>query len=484
VQAAAVPTGAHLAPAARRGYDPRVTFALRTPDGTAWPRLPLPQVAQVWAAYQELDHTQWLPSAQIEEMQLVQLQALLSHCARQVPYYRRVLAEAGLADSPLQSLSDLRRVPLMTRRLYQENAADLMAQRLPPEMVQTGSSFTSGTNGVPIQVHRTDRDGVWWNALFLRDLEWSDIDPRGRLASIRLLTTKKEELPRALEGGSSPWWTRVSGMLLETGPSHAMDIRQDPRRQLEWLRGVKPDYLLSMPSNLEFLAGLVIESGEPLPGLRAIQSIGEPLSEDARERIEAGFGAPVKNLYSATEAGYIASPCPLGHGMHLHAESVLAEVLDADDRPCLPGQTGRLVLTSLHSFLNPFIRYDIMDEVTLAPGPCPCGRGLPLWTAVNGRRHPLLHLLDGGRKTSLGITLGLRRVGGVHQFQAVQKSVDRVVVYAVPDRSWRDDTAERMRQAVRDELGQEVRVDVETRERIERPSGGKLRVVVSDLEDR
>jgi phenylacetate-coenzyme A ligase PaaK-like adenylate-forming protein len=114
-------------------------------------------------------------------MQFVQLQALLSHCAKYVPYYTRILAEADLADRPLQSLSDLRRVPLMTRRIYQENAADLMARTLPPNMVKTGSSFTSGTNGVPVQVHRTDRDGVWWNALFLRDLEWSDIDPRGRL---------------------------------------------------------------------------------------------------------------------------------------------------------------------------------------------------------------------------------------------------------------------------------------------------------------
>ena len=97
---------------------------------------------------------------------------------------------------------------------------------------------------------------------------------------------------------------------------------------------------------------------------------------------------PVKNLYSTTEAGYIASPCPSGTGLHVHSENVIAEVLDERDRPCAPGQTGRLVFTTLHNFLAPFIRYDILDEVTLASEPCPCGRGLPLWTRVEGRRHP------------------------------------------------------------------------------------------------
>jgi phenylacetate-CoA ligase len=444
----------------------------------------VPQVAQVWTAYRELERTQWLSPAELEEKQLAQLRVLLQHCSRHVPYYRSVLSEAGLAEHPIQSLADLRRIPLMTRQLYQEHSADLLAGTLPDGMTKTWSGYTSGTNGVPIRVHKTDWDGMWWNALFLRDLEWSNIDPRGRLASIRLLTVKSEELARALEGGSSPFWTRVCGLLLESGPSFAMDIRQDPRRQLEWLRRVKPDYLLSLPSNLEFLAGLLRESGEHLPGLRAIQAIGEPLPSAVQEVIESSFGVPVKNLYSTTEGGYMASPCPLGHGLHLHAESILAEVLDADDRPCLPGQTGRLVFTSLHSFLAPFIRYDILDDVTLAPGPCPCGRGLPLWAGVEGRRHPLLHLPDGRRKSSMGITLGLRRVGGVHQFQIIQRGVDNVLLRIVPDLTWQESTAPRMRQVVQEELGSTCQVDVEKREVLERPNGRKLRIVINELEER
>ncbi len=459
-------------------------FQLRSLAGSVWPQLPAPGVSLVWAAYQELDRTQWFSPAELEELQLRQIRALLGHCFHNVPYYQRLLAESGLADRPIESLADFRRLPRLTRELYQAHFADLQARRLPAGVVAASKgSFTSGTNGVPIQVLKTNVESLWWNAFLLRDLEWSGQDPRGRLATIRLLAMSRDQLPRALEGMSSPAWNKLFQVLLEGGPAFAMDIRQHPQRQLEWLRSVRPNFLVTMPSNLELLAGLVEESGERLPDLKTIQAIGEPLTHATRERIEAGFGVPVTNLYSTTESGYIASSCPAGHGLHVQSENVLVEVLDADDRPCLPGQTGRLVFTTLHNFLTPFLRYEIMDEVTLAPGACPCGRGLPLWTHVEGRRHPSLQLPDGRRKSSMGITLGIRQVGGVHQFQIIQRAVEHVLLRVVPDRTWQPELAERMRQAVRDEFESPIRVDVELSEFLERPAGGKLKIVVIEMED-
>jgi phenylacetate-CoA ligase len=416
-------------------------------------------------------------------MQLKQLRVLLQHCCDQVPYYRQLLSDTGLSSRSIENLSEFSRVPLLTRELYQTHFADLQARSLPEGMITTGEGWTSGTSGVPIKVVKTNRDSLWWAAFFLRDLEWSGLDPRGRLAAIRLLAMSREELPRALAGMTFAYWTQFCQLLLETGPTHALDIRQDPRRQLAWLRQVDPDYLTSMPSNLEFLAGLLRESGSRLPRLRAIQAVGETLSAETQERIESGFGVPVKNLYSAVEAGYLASPCPAGHGLHVHAENVLVEVLDADNRPCRPGETGRLILTALHNFATPLVRYDILDDVTLAPGPCPCGRGLPLWTHIEGRRFPLLHLPGGRRKSVAALVLGVRKACGCHQFQIIQRAIDHVVIRVVPDRSWQPDHSERIRGVVRDEFEAPIRVDVEERPWLDRPAGGKLKIALIEMDD-
>ena len=459
-------------------------FQVRSLAGSVWPPIPVPEASQVWAAYRELDRTQWLTPPELEELQFRQLRALLMHCFHEVPYYRRLLTEAGMGGRPIKSFSDFRKLPILTRELYQTHFAELQARSLPPGMTAAGEAYTSGTNGVPLKVMKTNRVTLWWNAFFLRDLEWSGLDPRGRLAAIRILAMSPEQLPAALEGSTVPFWNKHLDPIIESGPSYGMDIRQDPRRQLQWLKRIHPDYLLSMPTNLELLADLLQESGERIPALKAIQAYAEPLPAVVRQRIESGFGVPVYNVYSATEAGYIASPCPTGGGLHVHSENVIVEVLDADDRPCLPGQTGRLVFTTLHNFLTPFVRYEILDEVTLALEPCRCGRGLPAWTHVEGRRYPSLHLPDGRRKSSMGTVLGIRKVGASRQFQIVQRAPDHVVVRVVPDRTWTAANAEQIRQVVRDELESPISVDVEERAYLDRPSGGKLRLVVVENEGR
>ena len=64
---------------------------------------------------------------------------------------------------------------------------------------------------------------------------------------------------------------------------------------------------------------------------------------------------------------------------------MILEILDEAGRPCGPGETGRVVLTDLHNFATPLIRYEIGDYAEAA-GPCPCGRGLPVATRLRGQR--------------------------------------------------------------------------------------------------
>jgi phenylacetate-CoA ligase len=448
-----------------------------------WRSAPGSAASPVWAAYQELDRTQWLSPAELEDLQLRQLRGLLRHCFDQVPYYQRLLSEAGIGARPVESLAEFRCLPLLTRQLYRTHFDELHARNLPAGMVGTNTRSSSGTSGVRITVPLTNRVNLWWLAFYLRDLEWSELDPLRRLAAIRFLRASGPGIPGGAQGLSLPYWSTALDPVLESGWSYGLDIRMDPRTQLAWLRRVDADYVLSMPSNLEFLAGLVAESGRRLPALKAIQAVGETLADATRQRIEAGFGVPVKNCYSATEVGYIASPCPLGHGLHVHAENVLTEVLDENNSPCLLGQTGRLVLTNLHNYLTPFVRYDIQDDVTLGPGPCPCGRGLPLLTHVSGRRHPLLHLPGGRRKIVTGVYMEVKKVGGYHQCQMIQRAVDHMILRLVPSRDWTPDHAARMRRIVQQEFGAPIRVDVETCERLELTPGGKVRRAIIEMEE-
>jgi len=85
---------------------------------------------------------------------------------------------------------------------------------------------------------------LWWHAFFLRDLDWCGVQPAGTLAAIRA-TGQATRLCRARQGVRQPTgWPRWSASFGWVGGT-LMDSRQDPRVQLQWLRRVEPDYLLS-----------------------------------------------------------------------------------------------------------------------------------------------------------------------------------------------------------------------------------------------
>src|ERR1019366_10203383 len=152
-------------------------FHLKTVPGHHWPPLPDAVFAQAWNAYLELDRTQWLDRAELEQRQLQQVRTLLTHCIANVPYYRQVLQSADVDPASIQTMEHFRRVPLLPRRVYQEKNASFVAARLPAGTTATTIMQTSGSSGTPTDTHQTNMTQLWWHAFFLRDLEWCQLDP-------------------------------------------------------------------------------------------------------------------------------------------------------------------------------------------------------------------------------------------------------------------------------------------------------------------
>src|SRR3546814_10844500 len=117
-----------------------------------------------------------------------------------------------------------------------------------------------------------------------------------------------------------------------------------------------------------------LERGIAFPRLREVRTLSELLPPETRRLCRDVWGLKIADLYSTQEAGYLALQCPEHEHYHVQSEAVLLEVLDEEDRPCRPGEVGRVVVTPLTNFAMPMIRYAVgdLDEVG---APCPCGRG-------------------------------------------------------------------------------------------------------------
>jgi phenylacetate-CoA ligase len=201
-----------------------------------------------------------------------------------------------------------------------------------------------------------------------------------------------------------------------------LHIHTDVPKQAEWLARVDPHYLVTYPSNLRAVARHCRQAGIALPNLEQISTLAEAMSPNIRRSCAEAWGAPVKDVYSAAELGVIALQCPDHEHYHVQSEGVVVEVLHASGRPCAPGEIGQIVLTPLHNFAMPLIRYAIGDHAEVGP-PCACGRGLPVLRRVLGRTRNMVTLPSGERRWPLFEPERLAEFGPIRQFQFIQKDL-------------------------------------------------------------
>ncbi|MFC1596553.1 phenylacetate--CoA ligase family protein [Planctomycetota bacterium] len=386
-----------------------------------WPGIPLGAGSTLMGLQFQLEQTQWWPAETLAALQFRQLECLLRYAYQTVPYYCRVLDAAPIDVSQPLTPECWARIPLLARQSLQDQADDLVSHGLPGEHGGTFQNKTSGSTGQQIMVTDTNANRLFWQAGTLRDHLWRQRDFSGRLVAIR--SGRSAEDPLLVK--DHPSWGPSTSQVYRTGPSTVFYQRMPIDRQAELLRALDPAYLLVYPSNAVRLAHYFRAHDLHLPNLREVMTYGESMLPETRAVCRDAWGVAVADMYSCEEVGYIALQCPQTEHYHCQSESVLVEVLDDEGRPCSPGQIGKVVLTSLHNFAMPLIRYQIEDYAEVGP-PCPCGRGLPVIKRILGRERNMATSDDGARfwpQLSPEIWGG---ISGIDELQLVQNDVDHI----------------------------------------------------------
>ena len=448
--------GAAKRPGAKRRTPPVAT----TPD-IAWPKLAQPMDAQALALQFQFQESEWWPGERLLAFQMTQIRRLLDHAARTVPFHRARLAP--LADG-LATLSAeaFREIPVMRRGDIQEAGPALFATRLPHGHGRSFAVRSSGSTGRPIAVRGT---GV--TALFLRAMTM-----RAHLWHRRDLSAKNADVRTAFAPDTAPRRARWAP-LPATGPTVRIDIALSIAEILEALIAENPAYVQTHPYTLLGLVERSRETGRRPAGLRQARVFGEALEPEVRKTIESAWGIPVIDNYSAMELGTIAHQCPESTALHVQGESVLVEVLREDGTACAAGETGTVVITALHNYATPLIRYEIGDYATVGE-PCACGRGLPLLTRVMGRARNLMILPDGNKRFPELRAGGFEQIAPIRQFQLVQRTRLDLALSLVMAEPLTVAQEARIRDLVAEKFGRGFRLAITLRDDIPRAANGKF----------
>ena len=215
----------------------------------------------------------------------------------------------------------------------------------------------------------------------------------------------------------------------------------------------------------------------------------ESRSEGGKATLRRAFGCPVRELYGATEFFPVAVEC--GHGnLHANTDWVVVEPVDSEYEPVPAGEPSDTVLiTNLVNRIQPLIRYDLGDSVTMYDEPCPCGSAFPV-IEVEGRQGDVLRFsTEEGREVPvfpLALSGVVEAVPGVRRTQIVRTAPETLSVRLDVDAG----TDERAvwREVVRgleSFLGEQnvsgVAIERDAEEPRRDPNSGKYRHVWSEL---
>ena len=422
------------------------------------------------ARLRALEQSQWWPADHLAQYRLQRLRAFLHHAQTHVPYYRQVFAEAGVTPSNIGSLTELERIPCLTKAIIRAHSDRLRSKIAGPlKRYNTGGSsgeplvFFMGKDRISHDVAAKWRATRWWG-VDIGDPEiviWGspiELGGQDRLKAVRDRVLRSHLLP-AFEMSEH----NVAGFI-------------------DTIRRIQPRMVFGYPSALAHIANYAHDHGKRLDdvGIRVAFVTSERLYDHQRALIQQVLGCPVANGYGGRDAGFIAHECPSG-GMHLSAEDIIVETVDSQGRSTRAGEAGEIVVTHLATGDFPFIRYRTGDVGMLDDTPCACGRGLPMLKEIQGRTTDFVIAQDGTVLHGLALIYVMRDLPGIKQFKIVQERIDFTRVLIVPDTHYDPGSSARIEEAFKQRLGRGVLISVECVAELPPERSGKYRYVTSHV---
>ncbi len=403
---------------------------------------------------------------------LAQVSGMVRLSRTLVPYYRDRLPHI---PAKITSFEDFAQLPLVTRDHIQEYRLRLHNNTPPDIFRSTGVATTSGSTGKPIETHGHPPAQALGQQLQYRLQRIHGFDFNARCAFIVNPEPSGRADPPEGARGSRPW-----GGSNGSGDSVFLNLLSDPKDQLDWLVRMKPKYLSTYPSNLQALVQLTQASGVRPVGLEKIVLSSEPASEELVALVSQEWGATCVLTYSAREVGLIAAGAPDKGGYHLQSENVYVEILDDGGNPCSPGVVGRIVVTTLQDLLRPLIRYEIGDYGEFAEESPDDSVTLPRLRRVVGRKRSMIRLPDGRTVWPHFEFASLLKVGGLVQWQLVQRKDLSILVRVVSRGAFSEPLRRAVTHVVQEGLPG-VTVEVQPVKEIERTRRGKYLELISEL---
>lgn len=370
------------------------------------------------SAYYFLQKSQWWSGDKHKEYQLEKVKKLLKYAYENVPYYTRLFNENNINPEYIKDLSDLKKIPYLTKEIIQDNLDDLVSKQYNKKKLNYVT--TGGSTGIPMGFYQ-DQDIDWKIECAHTANLWSrigyDIKKSSKMVILR------GNIPK--EGNFE-----YKGKNLILSSFNLLESNTDS--YIKKILDFKPDFIQAYPSTISLLSKYILDNNIDISmlNLKAIICGSENLYDFQREQLKQVFNTKVYSFYGHTEHSCLAGECEKSSFYHLQSEYGYTELINEEGYDASnEDETGEIVCTGFNNYVMPFIRYRTGDIAVNSNEKCSCGRNYKLIKKIEGRRQDYFIDKSGSKVVFTCSDDALWDVKDkIYLYQYVQNEVGKVVL--------------------------------------------------------
>ena len=419
----------------------------------------------------EYESQQWLSRDNLQLLQLDKLKQLVAYAYKHVKYYNVLWDQLDFHPNDLTELSVYEQLPFLTKDVIKENYFDLIAD---PLRATNLKKKTGGSTGVPLSFEYTEESYIRRNAVMWRGYSWANMRPGRKSTYLWGTNIGHNSLLNELK---EHFYHKAYGRQMLS----CFEMDDDKIKEyVERINKRKPEVIVSYVNPIYMLAKWIKDRGVNVHSPSSIVTGAEPLYDFQRNMIEAVFNTSVFNTYGSREFMLMASECDEHNGLHMNIDHLVIETVNANGIQ-VKGEIGEVVVTDLHNYGMPFIRYKNEDLAIINNQVCKCGRGLPVMDKIVGRTLDCIQTIDGRVLPGEFFPHFLKDFSGLEKFQVIQNTIFDLEIKLIVNDEFSAQDLEKIEAETKKILGNDINLQLNIVDDIPLTSSGKRRVTISNI---
>ena len=404
------------------------------------------------------------------EFQNEHLTKIILHAYYNVPYYHRIFDSIGLVTNDIVRLEKFNKIPILTKDNLRTHYNDLLSKDYLKRKWYQNSS--GGSTGEPTRFIQDKNYMKWYMAS--NDYYYQkilDVDEKN-VKKIYLWGS-----PRDLFKGNIGIKNNFTNWLTNTVILNSFTMNENKIKSYTGTINLyKPVIIRGYADSLYTIASFCNKNKIKIHSPTRIISSAETLTPDMRKTIESTFETKVYDFYGSRETASIAGECKEGN-IHIFSYNNYIEILDQNGNPSLENQDGRIIITNLHNYSMPLIRYEIGDTATNGPKKCKCGHFLPCLKKISGRLEEQFIKKDGS------IVIGyffvhligvLQNKGYIKKFQVIQEDYNRIRIRMILEKGLPNIEKQEIEKKIQFQMGSDCQIIWENVDMFQDTASGKF----------